>query len=133
MITREIDYAIREILCLAKAHGTGQILSVTELSAQMDIPYRFLRTLSRKLVAAKLVLSRRGNGGGLTLAREPAQISLLQVMRAIDPKSMVLNRCLVDEDGCTRIDHCPVHEELAEMQKKLEVMLTDVRFSQFGK
>ena len=130
MITRETDYAIRAVLCLAGAYREGHILSVSELSARMDIPYRFLRALSRKLVAAKIVVSKRGNGGGLALARAPAAISLLQVVRVMDPKSVLLNRCLLEPGACARSGNCSVHGQLVGMQRKLDTMLDSLHFDQ---
>ncbi len=133
MITRETDYAIRAILCLAQDYGEGRVVSVSELARRMEIPFRFLRTLSRKLVAAKLVASKRGNGGGLTLLRPPKQISLMDVMRAVDSKSMLLNRCLLNPDDCARSAQCPVHGQLAGVQVRLEKMLAGLRFDKLSK
>lgn len=131
MITRETDYAIRAVLCLAQAHREERIISVSELSERMEIPYRFLRALSRKLVAAKVVVSKRGNGGGLALARPPGTISLLEVIRVMDPKNVLLNRCLITGDSCTRAVQCPVHSQLDAMQKQLDAMLDAVHFDRF--
>ena len=130
MITRETDYAIRAILGLAQAHGAGRVMSVAELAKRMEIPYRFVRALSRKLVAARLVASKRGHGGGLILARAPKSISMLDVVRAMTPASMVLNRCLLTPAECPRSGHCPVHRQLGTLQGKLETMLKKLRFDQ---
>jgi Rrf2 family protein len=131
MITRETDYAIRAILGLSQSHGGGGVVPASALAESMGIPYRFLRTLSRKLVTAQLVVSKRGNGGGLALARAPHAISLLDVMRAVAPASMILNRCLQTPEACSRSGHCPVHHHLGRLQGKLETMLDELHFDQF--
>jgi Rrf2 family protein len=130
MITREVDYAIRSIVCLSENYGDGRVVSVSELATRMDIPYRFLRAVSRKLLAAGLVVSRRGNRGGLALARAPHDLSLLDVVRAVDRKGLVLNRCLLPSDDCSRMPRCSVHGQLAQLQTRLDSMLSAVRFDQ---
>jgi Rrf2 family iron-sulfur cluster assembly transcriptional regulator len=120
LITRETDYALRAMLYLAKQGEQSGSISTAELSEEMDIPYRFLRKIVSKLVSAELVLSRRGKGGGLSLARLPKAISLYDVVKAVDPDSIVLNRCLADNDCCNRSGFCGVHAELARMQDVLD-------------
>jgi len=126
LITRETDYAIRATLYLAKQQDQTQSVSTAELSEEMAIPYRFLRKIVSKLVAAGLVMSRRGKGGGLSLAREPRNISLMEIIRAVDPDAVLLNRCLADVTRCNRSLYCGIHSELARMQEQLDAGLAAV-------
>ena len=130
MITRETDYAIRTVLALSLANAEGRLLSAAELAEQMQVPYRFQRSISRKLVAAGILTSRRGHGGGLWLNRAPSELSLLQIMRVMDPKSAILNRCIVAPGECGRNGHCPIHQYFLKMQEKLDRMLDAVKFEQ---
>ncbi len=133
MITRETDYAIRATLYLAKQEDQSKSVSTAELSEEMSIPYRFLRKIVSKLVAAKLVESRRGKGGGLSLARGPQDISLMQIIRAVDPDAVVLNRCLSDVDRCDRSVYCGIHRELVRMQAQLDSGLEGVTLASMSK
>ncbi len=126
MITRETDYAIRATLYLAKQEDQTRSVSTAELSEEMSIPYRFLRKIVSKLVAAELVESRRGKGGGLSLARSPQDISLMQIIRAVDRDAVTLNRCLSEVERCDRSVYCGIHNELARMQKQLDAGLASV-------
>lgn len=126
MITRETDYAIRATLYLAKQQDQTVSVSTAELSEEMAIPYRFLRKIVSKLVAAGLVTSRRGKGGGLSLAREPQRISLMEIIRAVDPDAVLLNRCLSDVTRCDRSLFCGIHAELGRMQEQLDAGLAAV-------
>ncbi|HOF88108.1 MAG TPA: Rrf2 family transcriptional regulator, partial [Armatimonadota bacterium] len=85
MITRETDYAIRAMLYLAHHAGDGAISAATVAEA-MDIPYRFLRRILSRLVGTNLLVSTRGKQGGLRLARDPEEVSLLDVVEAMDPE-----------------------------------------------
>ncbi len=129
MITREVDYAIRVVLHLARAGAEGRLVPASRLAVELDVPYRFLRNICRSLVKSGLVSSRRGNSGGLALTRPPTRISLLDVMRGMDPKSAVLNRCLLEEDMCKRQANCDVHRALERLQARLDALLAGVRFT----
>ena len=126
MITRETDYAIRATLYLAQQQDPTRSVSTSELSEEMAIPYRFLRKIVSKLVAAELVMSRRGKGGGLSLAREPQRISLMEIIQAVDPETLLLNRCLTDVTRCDRALYCGIHMELSRMQEQLDAGLAAV-------
>ena len=126
MITRETDYAIRATLYLAKQEDLAASVSTAELSEAMTIPYRFLRKIVTKLVAAGLIVSRRGKGGGLSLGLAPQDISLMQIIHAVDPDAVLLNRCVLDVKQCDRSPSCGIHVELARMQKQLNAGLEGV-------
>jgi Rrf2 family protein len=126
MITREADYAIRAVLHLAREYDSEQFISTSDLATAMDIPYRFLRKIVKKLVTGNLVHSQRGKRGGLRLTSEPDQISLLSVMRAIDPNGARLNTCLTENPLCPRNTFCTVHRELMIIQKDIDLRLADI-------
>jgi Rrf2 family iron-sulfur cluster assembly transcriptional regulator len=126
LITRETDYAIRATLYLAKQEDLTASVSTAELSEEMTIPYRFLRKIVSKLVASGLIVSRRGKGGGLSLGRAPQDISLMQIIHAVDPDAVLLNRCVSDIKQCDRSLFCGIHAELARMQKQLDAGLEGV-------
>ncbi|MEI8242522.1 MAG: Rrf2 family transcriptional regulator [bacterium] len=125
MITREADYAIRAVLELA---GGTSGRSAAALARTAQVPYPFLRRVLGKLVAAGLVCSSRGRGGGVRLARPAAAISLLDVARAIDPDTVTLNACLREDGACCGLRRCAVHAALASVQRDLWRALAAVNF-----
>ena len=127
-MTRETDYAFRVVLDLAAAQRDGQRRTAEEIASRVDVPYRFLRNVCRKLVQGGLLESRRGNCGGLALRKPSAEISVLDVMRIMEPKSARINRCLGDPASCARSGQCPVHSHLGEVQKVLDGQLDGLRF-----
>lgn len=126
MITREADYALRTALHLAKCTRAREMVSTAELAEVMSIPYRFLRKIVSKLVSAELVVSRRGKGGGLSLSRPPHSISLLQIVQAVDPQSILLNRCSDARGRCERSAFCGICKELDVLQQQLNTGLQGV-------
>ncbi len=128
MITRECDYALRTVLCLAQA-VPEQLMSTAQLAERMGIPYRFLRRIVARLADVGLVTTQRGNGGGLVLARSPKQISLLDVIHAVDSKNVMLNACLGENHACEWQNGCPVHRRLSGIQRQLDAELAQTSFA----
>jgi Rrf2 family protein len=128
MITREADYALRVVLCLADI-PKGQSFSTATLAEQMNIPYRFLRRILRKLCASGLVGSVRGKEGGVYLLEKPAKISVYDVLAVFDPKSILLNRCHEDGNSCQRKKKCSVHITMEPVQKLLNKQLKSINFA----
>jgi Rrf2 family protein len=81
-ISARTDYAIRAMAELARTPDAPQ--KAEQLSGSQDIPLRFLLSILRELRQHRLVLSSRGPDGGYRLARPPQEISIADVIRAID-------------------------------------------------
>ncbi|MEI6421855.1 MAG: Rrf2 family transcriptional regulator [Lentisphaerota bacterium] len=128
MITREADYAIRVVLCLA-AMPKGRSMSTSVLAEQMFIPYRFLRRIVRKLCASGIVGSIRGKAGGIYLLEKPAKISVHDILAVFDPGALMLNRCYEKDNSCPRKKKCGVHRALEPVQKLLNERLEAISFA----
>lgn len=119
MITRAGDYALRVLTALAD-RGQNVQVSSSDLACEADVPYRFLRKLIPPLTAAGLVLSRRGRGGGLRLARSAGEITLRQILESVDPDGIRLNLCVSGGSACSRKEGCSVHPGILSAQKALD-------------
>jgi Rrf2 family protein len=127
MITREVDYAIRVVLRLAEARSEdGCRLSVSTLSDELRVPYRFLRKICLRLVKFGLLQSVAGKGGGLELSSSDSELSLLDIIESVNPDSVKLNACLVDSGICENSSICVVHSSLNELQRRLNDGLADI-------
>src|SRR4051795_1995265 len=82
-VSAKADYAIRATAELAAAEGTGQ-LRADRIAEAQDIPIKFLESILLELKHAGIVRSQRGAEGGYALARPGAEISLADVIRAVD-------------------------------------------------
>jgi Rrf2 family protein len=94
-LTRRGDYGVRAMVALARGSavegGAGTMpavdpgwLSVARIAAEMAIPERFLPQVMRVLARAGLVRARTGRSGGYRLARPPAEVSVLDVVLAVE-------------------------------------------------
>ena len=116
-LTKRADYAIRAALALGEA-GPDERLSVRRIATEQAIPERFLTRVMADLVAAGLVEGVAGRAGGYRLARPAEQVSLLDVIEAVEGDSR--RRVCVLRGGPCRLDGvCDVHEVFAAAQEDM--------------
>lgn len=106
-LTRRGDYAVRAMLALAADHGDGPI-SARRIAEQMAIPARFVPHVLADLVAAGLVTARTGRLGGYRLARPAAEITLLDVITAVEGDAR-RRACVLRGIPCGTDGFCAVH------------------------
>jgi Rrf2 family protein len=124
-LTKKADYALRLMVEIA-ASPDGN-LTTHEVARREDIPYQFLRKVAQGLVAAGLLASSRGAGGGLSLAHPANTISLLEIVRAVDEPAM--SRCLIDPSACTRRNRCVIYPVWRRLQRQMESAMDTVLLS----
>jgi len=123
-LTRGADYGALGIVYLAR-QPRDRVVLISEVAAAQGVPESYLAKIFQHLVKAGLVRSHRGARGGFTLARSPEEITLRQIVEAIEGP-LVLNRCLDPREGCERSADCPVHQALATTQQALIASLDAV-------
>jgi Rrf2 family protein len=82
-LSRTVSYGVRATLQLAR-HESSLPVPCSQLASEGDMPERFLLQILRTLVTHGILRSTRGVDGGYTLVRPPDQISLLEVIEAIE-------------------------------------------------
>ncbi|HTX91172.1 MAG TPA: Rrf2 family transcriptional regulator [Anaerolineales bacterium] len=125
-ITRQADYAIRAVRYLA-GQGDSQRAATSTVAKEMHIPPSFLAKIISQLSIAGLLHTSRGARGGVTLARDPKEITLLDVVEAIDGP-ILLNECVGDPASCVFEGECPLHDIWTVAQKDLVKRLRETRF-----
>ena len=125
-ISRRTDYGVRVILDLASLAGSERA-STQEIASRQNIPSPFLAKIISQLSLSGLVTTYRGAGGGVRLARPASEISLLNVIEALEGP-IRLNRCLIQPGACPRDEHCPVHPVWAKAQDELTTLLNATTF-----
>lgn len=107
-ISRRVEYALRAALHLA-AQEPGVSLSFRDIGEQQGIPKDFLAKILRTLADAGIVESSRGSAGGFRLAREPASVTFLDVIEAVDGR-VALNQCSEHGEGCAISPACEMRD-----------------------
>jgi Rrf2 family protein len=83
-VSAKADYAVRALVELAAAYESGEPLKGDRIAAAQDIPLRFLENILAELRQHGIVQSRRGQDGGYWLARPPDDVTVAEVMRAVE-------------------------------------------------
>ena len=97
-ISRQTDYACRVILHLAML-PPGERATTQDIAKRRLIPRALVRRVITQLANAQLVTTARGSNGGLSLARPPKEISLLDVVQVMEGP-LALNACAVNPEVC---------------------------------
>jgi len=127
-ITRQADYAVRAVLYLARV-GNSERSATSTIAKEQSIPPSFLAKIISQLSISGLLNTSRGARGGVTLAREARNITLLEVVEAIDGP-IQLNECVGDNNACTFEDNCPIKPVWCDAQDELVTRLRNTNFEQ---
>jgi len=130
-ITRQADYAVRAVLYLAQL-GPEKKAATSQIAQEQQIPPSFLAKIVSQLSVAGLLQTSRGARGGVTLAKAPEEISLLEVVEAIDGP-ILLNECVASSGVCTFGDSCPMRPIWCDAQSVLVNRLRTTSFQEFIK
>ena len=127
IITRATEYAIRAVLYLAK-QPRDQIVYKKDICQTQQITPAFLTKILQPLIKAGIVGSQRGVGGGFFLRRSPEEVTLLDVVKALEGP-LYLNQCLTAPGICERDIFCPVHGAWKEIRAELMSTLERYTFA----
>lgn len=119
-LSRRADYATRVLLELAIAQD--QKLTAQKAAERSGIRLPFLRKAVADLVAAGLLITQPGPGGGMTLARPASQVSMLDIVEALEGP-VCMNACLLRPGECPRDRVCPAHTFWGRLQLLVVVEL----------
>jgi Rrf2 family protein len=126
MLTKKGKYGLKAMVHLAGAEP-GKPMLVTEIARANDIPKKFLDAIFGELRNAGLIHTRKGKGGGIMLARAPAEIMVGHVVRTLDgplaplacASKTAYRRC----DDCADETHCQVRLMMLEVRNSIATVL----------
>jgi Rrf2 family protein len=116
MFTQTVEYALRAMVCLASQPGQPQ--NNAQIAATTKVPSAYLSKVLQKLARAELVHGQRGVQGGFVLARPAAEISILQIVSAVDPIQRIRSCPLGLEAHGVRL--CPLHKKMDQALAEVE-------------
>jgi Rrf2 family protein len=127
MITRQADYAVRSVLDLA-IRQPDQAAFSRDIAERQSIPPSFLAKILTRLATHGIVQTQRGVNGGVRLARSAGEITVLQVVEAIDGP-ISLNLCVRHPGLCPREMDCVVHPLWETVGEELRQRLNRITFA----
>ncbi len=127
-ITRQADYALRAMIYLSQLEP-NQRAATSQIAEQQHIPPSFLAKIISQLSIAGLIHTSRGARGGVSLARPPEAVSVLEVVEAIDGP-IALNECSQGSGVCPFGENCPLRSLWCNTQAELIAKLESTTFAQ---
>ncbi len=130
-LTKAGEYGLRAVRYLVENIDQERI-SIGDISINKKIPEPFLRKLFKPLVQQGIINSTRGVSGGVRLARNPKDITVLEVVEALEGP-LVLNECLLDDSACEFLSECGMHDVWEEAQAAMAKVLRSRNLSDLAK
>ena len=135
-LTKRTDYALNAVLHLSRR--PGEVTSAREIAERYRLPLPILTNILKSLTRAGLVTSTRGARGGYQLARDPANVSLHDLIAAIEGPYQFVQCLGTDENGepkedvCVRQSHCPVRGPVRRVHEKVKALLETVTMAELA-
>ena len=108
MFSQTVEYALRAVVHLASTAPSAQ--TTEQIAKSTKVPQAYLSKVLQSLVAAGVVKSQRGIGGGMALVKKPSELTILEVVNAVDPIKRI-NRCPL-ELAAHGVNLCPLHRRV---------------------
>jgi len=129
-LSRESDYGLRGLAVLAR-RPAEHVTMLAEIAEAGGLPYSFLSKIFRKLAQHRIVTAHRGAHRGYALARPPAEISVREVLEAIEGPDLA-DRCLVWDRDCSPRRRCLLHVQSAAAGRALLAGLERLTLADLG-
>lgn len=126
LLSQGSQYALSAVIALSK-QPEGTTVSAAALAKPLNCPAAYLSQILSKLKPSGILDSRRGLNGGVFLARRPSEITLLEVIEAIDGNDF-FTRCFLGIEGCGNIEPCPFHKFWSKERNKIQRWLSETTF-----
>jgi len=131
LFSRQCEYALQAVMYLA-LKSDGERTSIKELTRKIDIPYHFLAKILQDLTYKGLLISQKGPTGGFALAKPAKDITLFQIVEAIDGTD-VTSKCVLGFPECSGKNPCAVHEKWAGLRDEIHLMLIGKNITQMAR
>ena len=127
---KKTEYGMMMMSLLAK-YGKDGVVSVRTMQ-QFGLPRSFLVKIARDLIKAKLVMAKEGRGGGYSLTSEAREVTLKQVVEAIDGQLATAECLMHGAKKCLLAKHCPQRKMMSKLTEEIGSILSKYRLSEFG-
>jgi Rrf2 family protein len=130
IFTTTTEYAIRGLAELASRSETEPVL-LADLVADTDLPREFLAKVFQRLVKAGILHSAKGRGGGFSLARPGGEITVMDIVIALEGQQH-FGGCVLGLDRCSDTMPCPQHDHYKPVRQRLREYLAQTTVTDLG-
>ena len=120
-LTKRADYGLMAIYYIASAQGEHGAVSAKRIAEEFHIPQERLAKILQRLAKKKLIESHNGPKGGYILTRAPREITVGQVLRALEGPLRIVS-CM-DSDDCPQYSRCNLRLPVQKLQTSISSLL----------
>ncbi|MBM4439142.1 MAG: Rrf2 family transcriptional regulator [Candidatus Rokubacteria bacterium] len=128
--TKRADYGLMAIHYIA-VQEDGAAVSAKRISDEFHIPAELLAKILQRLAKKRLIVSHNGPKGGYVLARRPADISVGDVVRALEGPINIVS-CMETESACPQMAHCNLRRPVQKIQAAISQVLDTMSLSELA-
>ena len=129
-LSKKADYALMAMKHLA-VHGDRGSSSAREIAEQYDIPIELMAKVLQRLVRRGLLVSHQGTRGGYQLAHAPVQITVADVIQAIEGP-VTVTACSTDDGPCEQFSKCNVRDPLFRVRERILAALGECTIAELA-
>lgn len=128
-LSQSTGYAVVALGLVASANDEPML--VRTIAETCGLPAPYLSKVIHKLARAGLVSTQRGVRGGVTMHRDPAEVSLLEVCTAMDDP-VLEERCMIGTEPCSESRTCPAHQFANASRERMLEFLRSTTIAEFA-
>ncbi|MFA7287822.1 MAG: Rrf2 family transcriptional regulator [Melioribacteraceae bacterium] len=129
IFSKKCELAVQAVLFLS-IKEEKQVWNAEEISKEMIVPKEFVTKMLQILTDSGIVGSKKGKSGGFFLAKNPKDIRLVDIVKAIDGME-VFETCVLGFPGCSSDNPCPVHDKWGKLRDDAFKMLSEETLEEF--
>ena len=129
IFSKKCELAVQAVLFLS-IKEEKQVWNAEEISKEMIVPKEFVSKMLQILTDSGIVGSKKGKSGGFFLAKNPKDIRLVDIVKAIDGME-VFETCVLGFPGCSSDNPCPVHDKWGKLRDDAFKMLSEETLEEF--
>src|SRR5215468_4154077 len=129
--TKRADYGLMAVHFIA-AHGEEGAVSAKRIAEEFHIPAERLAKILQRLAKRKLIASHNGPKGGYVLTRPPGQITVGQVVRALEGPIRIVS-CMSAQDDCPQFSRCNLRGPVQKIQASISYVLDTMTLAELAR
>ncbi len=123
MFSKTCEYAIRAIIYIYNKSNAGECkVGIKEIATEIQSPEHFTAKILQLLSRQEIVSSIKGPNGGFYMSPRHGQLSLLEIVKAVDGPH-IFTGCVLGLSQCNETMPCPIHDQYKPIRDKMKLML----------
>jgi Rrf2 family transcriptional regulator, cysteine metabolism repressor len=130
-LSKKTEYAFMAARHLA-LNNSGHFSTAKEIADNYQIPYQLVAKVLQNFTKSEIVISFQGARGGYKLNRSPDNISLIEIIKAVE-RNYQLTECMQEDSSiidCSHLDCCKIRDPLIEIQRKIDNVFVQTSLTQ---